>query len=510
MGRTALMRPALLTLVCAACSVPGADGFEPSNPIGEVVVGSAGGMEAAGGGSVAGAGGGTVSGSGGGTVSGTGGGSVSGTGGGSVSGTGGGSTSGTGGGSGGSGGSSGAGGGTVQGVELNPGWIGGACSSAQSCNAPGYTSTASCETSGFQNGFCTQACTVSGSTYVCPDAPMIGGTSGNTVSRCVSANGLPRCVAECDFVQSPGTGCRPGYACVMRQRYNQPDRIFKVCMPMPQQRWPGEAAPANDIGAACTTQQSCANNVCMSMASGYCTKSFCDTTGCPSGSTCFGVGMGQTACLKDCTSDSQCRQSDGYVCHPQHRVCLPGASMGGTWNPSVGASDCMVAWGTAGSGLSVCDTVKDDYVVVRKSARNLALCRNGMLVQNYRMGLGFAPIGDKNQEGDGKTPEGVFYAASLNPNSSYYKSFLVSYPDSSDATRGLSTGLITQAEKNAIDSAQASCGIPPQTTNLGSYIMVHGYGSSSDWTLGCVAVENSVIDVLWATIGVRDTIVILP
>jgi murein L,D-transpeptidase YafK len=170
----------------------------------------------------------------------------------------------------------------------------------------------------------------------------------------------------------------------------------------------------------------------------------------------------------------------------------------------------MVAWGTAGSGLSPCDTTKDDYIVVRKSARNLALCRSGMLVANFQAGLGFAPTGDKVQEGDGKTPEGVFYVASLVPNSSYYKAFLISYPDAADAARGLAAGLITQAQHTAITQAQANCTVPPQTTQLGSYLEVHGNGGTSDWTLGCVAIANTGIDQLWAALGVRDTIVVLP
>ena len=394
-------------------------------------------------------------------------------------------------------------------MELNPGWVGGLCSTAASCSAITSTSVA-CETSGFINGMCTQACTLSGSSYVCPDAAQTGGTSLNTLTRCISGNGLPKCVSECDFTQSPATGCRPGYSCVQRQRYQQPSKVFKVCLPSAGQRWPGEAAPVNDIGAACLTDSACAHNACMTMSGGYCTKNLCDTTGCPAGSTCFGVGGGQSSCLKDCTATSQCRTADGYACHATYGVCWPASSGSVAWNPSVGASDCLVAWGTAGSGLSVCDTVKDQYVVVHKSARNIALCDQGTLVANYRHGLGFAPVGDKFREGDGRTPEGVFYAASLLPMSAYYKAFLISYPDKGDAVRGLDAGMITLAQKNAIDAAQTNCVTPPQTTDLGSYVEIHGMGSASDWTLGCVALDNTSVDALYATIGVRDTIVIVP
>ncbi len=282
-----------------------------------------------------------------------------------------------------------------------------------------------------------------------------------------------------------------------------------MCLPNPDQRWPGEAAPANDIGVACATDSACAYNNCMATSGGYCTKTMCDFAGCPTGSTCFGAGTGQSTCLKDCTTDAQCRVGEGYACSTHH-VCQPGAAAGSGWNSSWGAGDCLAAWGTAGSGLSPCDTVKDTYIVVRKSARNAALCEKGSLVANFQVGLGFAPVGDKVQEGDGKTPEGVFFAASLVPNSSYYRAYLLSYPDKADADRGLTAGLITAAQKTAIYAAQDACTTPPQTTGLGSYVEVHGRGGTSDWTLGCVAMDDLAIDQLWATLGARDTIVVLP
>lgn len=180
------------------------------------------------------------------------------------------------------------------------------------------------------------------------------------------------------------------------------------------------------------------------------------------------------------------------------------------WDPSVGIADCAAAWGTAGEKLSPCDTVKDDYVVVHKSKRNLALCKNGKLVMNLRTGLGFAPTGDKTKQGDGKTPEGVFYIPRLVPNSSYYKAFLLSYPSIEDAKRGATSGLITNNERLVIESAHAACVEPPQDTALGGEIEIHGNGSKADWTLGCVAVEDSGVDLLWGAIGVGDSIVVVP
>jgi len=409
------------------------------------------------------------------------------------------------------GGDNGPGGGSVAagaGVEDNAGWIGGRCSSAADCSDPAFTQAAQCETQGFPNGYCTQACDLSSGTYVCPDEANVG-SNGFTITRCIDANGMPMCAAQCDFTASPDTGCRPGYTCVERGRFMQPAHVYAVCLPVPGQNWPGEPPVKNDIGAPCGDSTACAGNVCLAMPNGYCSKGYCDIAGCPGGSTCFGDGSGQTSCMKNCMADSDCRVSEGYSCDTGRHVCTAPANTG-AWDSSVGAADCMAAWGTNGDGLSVCDTVKDHYVVVHKSKRNLAFCNAGALVQSYRVGLGFAPMGDKQQTGDGKTPEGVFYAAELNPSSTYYKAWLVSYPDSAHAARGLASGYITQADKTAIDQAQSTCGTPPQSTGMGGAIEIHGDGSSSDWTVGCVALDNPSIDDLWGTLNAHDSIVILP
>jgi hypothetical protein len=180
------------------------------------------------------------------------------------------------------------------------------------------------------------------------------------------------------------------------------------------------------------------------------------------------------------------------------------------WDPAVGAADCVAAWGNGGDKLSPCDTVKDDYVVVHKSKRNVALCKSGKLVKNLRAGLGSKPVGDKAKEGDGKTPEGVFYVPRLVPHSSFYKAFLISYPSLDAANRGVAAGLVSSNVRTQIQSAQAACVEPPQSTALGGDIELYGNGSSEDWTSGPVALDDSGIDVLWSSIGVGDSIVIVP
>ncbi len=66
------------------------------------------------------------------------------------------------------------------------------------------------------------------------------------------------------------------------------------------------------------------------------------------------------------------------------------------------------------------------------------------LLRTYKAGLGFSPVADKKQEGDGATPEGEFYVFVKNNRSAYYLSLGISYPNVEDAERGLRDGLINQ------------------------------------------------------------------
>ena len=392
-----------------------------------------------------------------------------------------------------------------QGVELNTAWIGGACGEASDC---ADVSDALCLDDGFPGGSCSTPCEI-----FCPDA--VGGYgdgTGMTVSRCVDdANGDGFCVAGCDFDQSP-TGCRPGYACTRRPRDGRPDEIVEVCLPDTGTGWPGEAAPQSDVGDACEGDSDCAYYDCVAgLPGGYCSKAMCNLSGCPDGSTCYRIGSGSDyMCIQDCSDSSECREDEGYVCDADDTCWTDGNQQpSGNWDPTVGEAACADAWN---AGLSPCDDVPDSYLVVSKSARNLALCNGGALVNNFHIGISPPPddVGDKVREGDGKTPEGVFYVANLVPNSSFYKAFLISYPDAQDAERGLSAGLIDQAQHDAIVNAQSNCEIPPQTTDMGSYVEVHGNFPGYDWTLGCVSVSDADMDVLWASMGLHDTMVIKP
>ena len=61
-----------------------------------------------------------------------------------------------------------------------------------------------------------------------------------------------------------------------------------------------------------------------------------------------------------------------------------------------------------------------DRVVVEKAQRRLTLYRNGTALRSYQVALGFEPVGPKTREGDGRTPEGVYFIDRRKPDSGYH------------------------------------------------------------------------------------------
>ena len=149
-------------------------------------------------------------------------------------------------------------------------------------------------------------------------------------------------------------------------------------------------------------------------------------------------------------------------------------------------------------------------IIVSKSARRLTLYARGEAVRIYRVGLGSNPKDDKTRQGDGCTPEGSFYVCVKNPNSSYYLSLGLSYPNKEHAERGLRSRLITRAQYDRIIKALEARSRPLWDTPLGGEVFIHGNRSKSDWTLGCVALENDDMKELFDVIPKGAPVIIEP
>lgn len=155
-------------------------------------------------------------------------------------------------------------------------------------------------------------------------------------------------------------------------------------------------------------------------------------------------------------------------------------------------------------------TVTSPRIVVKKAERRLFLYDSNKLVRTYRIGLGLSPIGDKVRQGDRRTPEGDFYIFTKNDKSAFYLSLGISYPNAPHAERGLRDGLIDRSQYDSIVRALKSKSTPPQNTRLGGDIYIHGRGASSDWTWGCVALDDRDMKELFDSVTVRTPVKILP
>jgi murein L,D-transpeptidase YafK len=159
--------------------------------------------------------------------------------------------------------------------------------------------------------------------------------------------------------------------------------------------------------------------------------------------------------------------------------------------------------------------LKAPRVVVRKSSNTLELYDGGTLVKRYACITG-SNAGDKEKEGDRKTPVGTFHIVYKNPESKFHLSLGLDYPTAEDAERGLAAGVITEQQRDDIVAALGSDLSKAENqkklwyTPLGGEIFLHGHGEGRAGTAGCVALSNGDIEELWAVLPVGTEVRIEP
>ncbi|MBE1202943.1 L,D-transpeptidase family protein [Aminobacter carboxidus] len=82
-----------------------------------------------------------------------------------------------------------------------------------------------------------------------------------------------------------------------------------------------------------------------------------------------------------------------------------------------------------------------DLVRVDKSERRLELLFGDKVVRSYAMALGANPVGHKGREGDERTPEGRYVLDWRHPESGYYRSVHISYPNADDVAAAKRAGV---------------------------------------------------------------------
>ena len=149
-------------------------------------------------------------------------------------------------------------------------------------------------------------------------------------------------------------------------------------------------------------------------------------------------------------------------------------------------------------GLAIAgDLTKADFVLVKKHEKRLYLMKNKKPFKTYRVAFGANSKGPKIMEGDERTPEGTYILDYKNPDSDFYKSIHISYPNDKDIKRARKMGVVP-----------------------GGDIMIHGQKNGSknfsriqryvNWTDGCIAVTNAEMDEIWTSVDVGIPITIEP
>jgi murein L,D-transpeptidase YafK len=127
----------------------------------------------------------------------------------------------------------------------------------------------------------------------------------------------------------------------------------------------------------------------------------------------------------------------------------------------------------------------------------MTLETKGRLVKTYKVALGGQPVGPKQEQGDHKTPEGVYTVDAKNSHSQFYMALHLSYPNASDRKRAKTLGV-----------------------GPGGDVEIHGLGKAYgwvgarhrqvDWTDGCVAVTNEEIEEIFKMVPVGIAVEIKP
>ena len=136
-----------------------------------------------------------------------------------------------------------------------------------------------------------------------------------------------------------------------------------------------------------------------------------------------------------------------------------------------------------------------DKIVVFKSDHKLLAFSKNILIKTFHIAIGKGGAGDKQFEGDQKTPEGEYLINSKNANSGFHKNLGISYPSPQD---------IIEARKLG--------------KSAGAEIKIHGLKNRQgyigkfqrwrDWTNGCIGLTNEEIDDLYAHTPIGTPILI--
>ncbi len=136
-----------------------------------------------------------------------------------------------------------------------------------------------------------------------------------------------------------------------------------------------------------------------------------------------------------------------------------------------------------------------------KTFNNVSIGRNG--AQKNRL------------SGDQTTPVGEYTISWISDSKKYYKFFGINFPNLFQAKKALDEKKISSKTFSKIKKALDENRLPPQNTELGGNLGIHGLGTADasihetfNWTNGCVAMTDKQMDQLAQYVQIGTLVII--
>jgi lipoprotein-anchoring transpeptidase ErfK/SrfK len=138
-------------------------------------------------------------------------------------------------------------------------------------------------------------------------------------------------------------------------------------------------------------------------------------------------------------------------------------------------------------------------ILIEKSKHRLTLFSDLQPIKSYPVVFGSNPVGDKFNEGDRKTPEGVFHILDLYNHPSWSKFMWLDYPTPQSWREHFQAKLFGKIS---------------WTLPIGGQVGIHGVPVGQDslieqrsnWTWGCISLKNNAVNEIYQ-FGLNGTLV---
>jgi murein L,D-transpeptidase YafK len=143
-------------------------------------------------------------------------------------------------------------------------------------------------------------------------------------------------------------------------------------------------------------------------------------------------------------------------------------------------------------------------IVISKEKSRMYLMQGNQVLRKYRVAFGSNhDEGPKVQEGDRRTPEGIYSIIGKNENSHYHKALKISYPNDYDKAYAAELG-VKPGDDIMIHA------LPSSLEGFMDNMILQSAVNAFNWTAGCVAVTNDQMDIIFLTVPLHTPVAICP